>query len=44
MPKNKEERLREINELLQFFIDTFLGGGHYKYIMGSRTPTIADLT
>ncbi|CAD8132298.1 unnamed protein product [Paramecium pentaurelia] len=44
MPQNKEERLREIYELLQFFIDTFLGGGHYKYIMGSKTPTIADLT
>ncbi|CAK72830.1 unnamed protein product (macronuclear) [Paramecium tetraurelia] len=44
IPNNKEERIRELNESLQFFIDTFLGGGHYKYIMGSKTPTIADLT
>lgn len=43
MPKNYDERVREVNELLHFMVNAFFGGGKYKYIMGSRTPTIADL-
>ncbi|CAD8045863.1 unnamed protein product [Paramecium sonneborni] len=44
MPKNYDERQREVCELLHFMINVFFAGGNYKYIMGSRTPTIADLS
>ncbi|CAD8137692.1 unnamed protein product [Paramecium pentaurelia] len=44
MPKNQEDREREVSELLHFIVNVFFAGGKYKYVMGSRTPTIADLS
>lgn len=42
-PQNKEGRLKEVNETIDFFVKTFLGGGKHKYIMGNQSISIADL-
>lgn len=42
-PQNKEERLKEVNATIDFFVKTFLGNGKHKYIMGNKTISIADL-
>lgn len=42
-PQNKAERLKEVNEAIDFFVKTFLANGKQKYIMGNKTISIADL-
>ncbi|KAM3139989.1 Glutathione S-transferase theta-1 [Paramecium bursaria] len=41
---NKEQRTKTIDELLAFFIETFLANGKFKYINNLPNVTLADLS
>lgn len=43
-PTNRAERIKAVDETIDFFVNVFLEGGRHSFIMGNNSVSIADLS